>query len=372
VTARSDYQSRQLIRRSLKAGAKTIVTGCYAQVSPDEILKIDKDIFIFSNYEKYNIIKKLTDNIVSSNLYYSKRSRPFIKVQDGCNMKCSYCIVPMARGRARSISKTEILNQIKYLVSMGYHEVVLTGIHLGSYGTDLKQKTNLAALIKCILRKTKINRIRLSSLELREINDEILELLEDRRLCKHLHIPLQSGDSSILHKMKRVYNANYYKNIIDVILKRFPGICIGSDVIVGFPGEGNVEFMRTKKLIESLPISYLHIFPFSPRKNTLAFSEIPQIVSNKKRERYKILNELNSRKREEYMKSQIGKDLDIIIEEKLDDNTIMGTSGNYQKVRIKSQEYEKKSLMHVRVIGIEKKHLITISLKNIQPAYNKE
>jgi threonylcarbamoyladenosine tRNA methylthiotransferase MtaB len=323
-------------------------------------MKIDREISIFCNKVKYNIIKHISNNSRSFNLYYTTRSRPYIKVQDGCNMPCSYCIVPLARGRSKSIGNSEILSQIDYLESQGYQEIVLTGIHLGAYGHDLSPKTNLATLISNILKKSKIPRIRLSSLEMNEINEEMIEIMQEKRICNHIHVPLQSGDTSILKLMKRGYTAHDYKKKIETISKKVPQVCIGSDIIVGFPGEGDIEFNNTKNLLELLPISYLHIFTFSPRKHTKAASLIPQIEISHKRSRFHVMNDLNMKKRDIYMKSQIDRDLNIIVEEKLDKNYILGTSGNYMKVKVKTTQYNKKSIMNVKVIGAEKNMLCAV------------
>ena len=207
VTAKSDYQSRQLIRRAVKTGAKVIATGCYSQLNRHEIKNIDGNVDIVENDNKLHIIKKITNIYASNNLSYSSRVRPYIKVQDGCNNACTYCIVPKARGRSISTNIAEIIEQVDNFVSAGYKEIVLTGIHLGSYGYDLKDKSKLSQLLKTILYNTKINRIRLSSIEVNEVDDDIVELLQENRICKHVHIPLQSGDNTILARMNRTYTA---------------------------------------------------------------------------------------------------------------------------------------------------------------------
>jgi threonylcarbamoyladenosine tRNA methylthiotransferase MtaB len=357
VTAKSDYQSRQLIRRAVKVGAKVIVTGCYAQLNSDEIRKIEGISSIVLNDKKYSIINTLSNTISSNTIYLSSRSRPFVKVQDGCNFACSYCLVPKARGKSRSVKASEIIEQVLSYESNGYHEIVLTGIHLGSYGHDLNPHIKLSDLIKTLLIETKISRIRISSVELNEIDEEIIELLQENRICKHLHIPLQSGDDTILKRMNRMYSSLDYSRVISRFAAKVSDIALGTDIIVGFPGEGTQEFLNTKRLIETLPFTYLHIFPFSPRKNTLAFQMPDHISPAVKKERSRELNTLNINKKNAYISSQLGKILDIIIEGPINDSLSAGTSGNYLKVVVPLCNNPKNSLVPVRLTGVEKDSL---------------
>jgi threonylcarbamoyladenosine tRNA methylthiotransferase MtaB len=353
VTSKSDYQSRQLIRRAVKSGAKVIVTGCYAQLRPEEIKKIKGVEHIVDNFNKYKIINMLSKFNESITYNFSCRSRPYVKVQNGCNFFCSYCIVPFARGRSRSINMSEILNQVNEFVSCGYNEVVLIGIHLGLYGYDLKPKTKLSYLIKTLLKETKIKRIRLSSFELKEIDNELIELLQEQRICKHIHIPLQSGDDRILRLMNRKYTTKDYFKVLENISRKIPNIAVGTDIIVGFPGEGQKEFLNTKNLLESAPISYMHIFPFSSRTGTVASQMPMQNSSSIKKERANEMKALNIKKKKAYIISQLNKILDIIIEENIDGKTTMGTSSNYLRVRIDSNKYTPKSYVNVKISGIE-------------------
>jgi len=364
VTSKSDYQSRQLIRRAVRSGAKVIATGCYSQLSPDEIKKIDSTIEIVKHSDKYSIIKALTGHNASNNLSYSNRSRPYVKVQDGCNGSCSYCIVPKARGKSHSITVSDITEKVDELSLNGYKEVILTGIHLGSYGYDLKPKLSLSKLIITLLEKTNIERIRLSSIEVNEVDNDLIALIKEERICCHVHIPLQSGDDRILKLMNRTYKAKDFHNIIEKILKNVPDIAMGTDVIVGFPGEGEKEFSNTRHLLDTLPITYMHIFPFSPRPDTLASKMGNQVHSMIKKERFATLNALNIKKRKAYMNQQAGKTLDVIIEEHGPENTSIGTSGNYLKVWLYTKEYPKKSLVQVRITGADKNILQGIPIGN--------
>jgi threonylcarbamoyladenosine tRNA methylthiotransferase MtaB len=349
VTAKSDYQSRQVIRKALRAGSKVIVTGCYSQLRPEEIKRIRGDIDIVQNNNKLHIINMLSGKSKSKCLGFSYRARPYIKIQDGCNFACTYCTVPKARGKSRSLGISEILEQAYEYESLGYNEIVLTGIHLGSYGYDLNTETRLVNILGTLLNKTRISRIRLSSMEVNEINSGILELLSEERICRHLHIPLQSGDDTTLKRMNRAYSVRGYMGTIEDIIIRAPDIALGTDIIVGFPGESEEEFLRTVVLADSLPFSYMHIFPFSPRPDTLASKMPDQISVSVKKKRYDVLNSINNRKKAAYASSHIDKILDVIVEEESDDKAVIGTSSNYLKVKICSDDYAKKSRVHVRV-----------------------
>jgi threonylcarbamoyladenosine tRNA methylthiotransferase MtaB len=258
----------------------------------------------------------------------------------------------MARGRSRSLEISEVIKHAREIETSGYSEVVLTGIHLGSYGHDLEPKANLSELLRYILKNTKIPRIRLSSLAVKEVDNELIELLKEERICKHLHLPLQSGDDRILRLMNRQYTSREYLATVEDILKKVPDIALGTDIIVGFPGEGDEEFINTKRLIGALPISYIHIFPFSQRPNTLAYRMPKQNTSEVKRERLNELKAINAKKKMAYMLSQMSRTLEVIIEEQGDDNIAIGTSSNYLKVEFPSNGYNKGALVRVRAVGM--------------------
>lgn len=352
VTSKSDHNSRQLIRRAVSTGAKVIVTGCYAQLKPDEVKSISGISEIIDTDHKYEIINRITDENRELSFGYYSRSRPYLKVQDGCNFKCSYCSVPLARGRSRSVDSEEIIRRAQIIESSGYNEIVLTGIHLGSYGFDLDDKTNLYNLIRGVLKETRIIRIRLSSLEINEVNDELIELFQETRICKHLHLPLQSGSNHILKLMRRNYSAEKYKKKIDNITRKIDNISIGADVIVGFPGEEEKEFSDTLELIESIPLSYLHVFPFSTRPGTEAYMMKEKPPRRVVKERVDRIIEINKNKKNTYMKQQIDKLFDIIVEEKNSNNIITGTSSNYLKIQAPSDMHERGSIVFVRPMRI--------------------
>lgn len=349
VTAKSDYQSRQLIRRALRTAKHVIVTGCYSQLRPEEVRNISKEISIVDNNNKVNIVNKIEKKPVRVNSHYSKRARPSLKIQDGCNSRCSFCIVPFARGRSRSLSDEDILRQVRILEEEGFNEVVLTGIELGSYGRDLIPKLSLSDLIYKLLIRTNISRIRLSSIGVQSIDARLLELFRDKRICNHVHIPLQSGDDAILSSMKRPYTVSMYRQKIYDFLKNNPELSLGTDVIVGFPGENDRAFQNTITLLDELPFSYIHIFPYSRRIGSYAHQMPNHIVHSVMRKRCDRVRLLNIKKKEGYMDSQIGKILDIIVEEEHDDYGVVGTSNNYLKIRIGTGRYNVKSLVAVRV-----------------------
>lgn len=358
VTAKSDYQSRQLIRRAHNAGASVYVTGCYSELNRDLVLSMKGVNAVIENRDKFSIIKELTGRKIESPLRYgsNRKSRFFLKVQDGCSFSCSYCIIPKARGRSRSIKIEEIVDQVN-AISGHFHEIVLTGIHLGTYGYDLLPKAKLSDLLQALL-STKIRRIRLSSLEITEVKDDILELMEDDRICRHLHIPLQSGDDVILELMNRTYTSGTFIKGIEHIIRRSPDISIGTDVIVGFPGESEEAFQHTSELLGSLPIAYFHVFPFSPRQGTKAADMELQVPPEAKRQRSSVLRELSRDRKKAFMQTQIGKTLDVLIEEKGDDGFFIGTAGNYMKVKAMIDHPMLKGIVDIRIVGHDGETLI--------------
>ena len=359
VTSKSDYQSRQLIRRAAKTGSRIIVTGCYSELNVEAVRSMDGVAEVVTNNDKESIINSLCD-ITSCNsisLDRDPRSRHFTKVQDGCNNACSYCVIPMARGRSRSRKINEIIEEIAHIE--GFHnEVVITGIHLGTYGYDLIPKVTLPVLIRTILLKTKVKRIRLSSIEINEIDEELTEVLQEKRVCNHLHIPLQSGDDRILRMMNRKYNSLQFKEKLLSIARRLPETSIGTDIIAGFPGEGENEFENTRKLLETTPITYVHVFPFSPRIGTVAFEMSPRVDDLEIKERCKVLRVLAKNKKAEFMHNQIGKTLDMIVEEIDDRGSCTGTTANYLRVRAFLKSPRLKDVAYVRIADATEDTLI--------------
>lgn len=362
VTARSDANSRMIIRKALKTGAKVIVTGCYAQRNHDEVVAMGSLCDVVSVNNKLDIIDKVLGYHASPVYSFHGRSRPYLKVQDGCNFSCTYCAVPLARGRSVSVPLGEVIGAASEIASRGYNEIVLTGIHIGTYGRDLPEKTTLAGLLKRLLSSAGVPRIRLSSIEINEVDDEMLELLGDSRICRHLHLPLQSGSDRILGLMKRNYTVSDFIRRIDRISSAVPDIALGTDVIVGFPGESDNDFSKTFKLLNDVPFSYMHIFPYSKRPGTTAADFKPQISGHLIDNRAETLKELNQARKRAFALKQHGRILDIITEEPDRKGHIIGTSSNYLKISLASKELKAGSIVVIRSVatdeGILKGNLI--------------
>ncbi|MBT3312351.1 MAG: tRNA (N(6)-L-threonylcarbamoyladenosine(37)-C(2))-methylthiotransferase MtaB [Desulfobacterales bacterium] len=359
VTGKASMQSRQAIRKAIKANpnARIVVTGCYAQTETDEIKKIKGVHYIIGQSSK-SLIPELAlsgekhKNMSSPVLIRNEmgkeepfnripvnvsgiRTRPFLKIQDGCNSFCTYCIVPYSRGRSRSMPLEEVLNNIKTLDKAGYKETVLTGIHLGCYGLDLTPETSLFKLLDRIDKSTTIERIRLSSIEPHELNNEIIELVaESDKICNHFHVPLQSGSDNILKRMNRPYTSNKFREMILKISKSIPDAAIGVDTLIGFPGETEKEFENTFSLIKELPVTYLHVFPFSPRKGTPAEKYSDRVDTRVVKARCKKMRELGIKKKRAFCEESIGKTHKVLLEEKRDDKTglLKGITSNYISV----------------------------------------
>ncbi|MFH2011487.1 MAG: tRNA (N(6)-L-threonylcarbamoyladenosine(37)-C(2))-methylthiotransferase MtaB [Pseudomonadota bacterium] len=347
VTQRADYQSRQLIRRfhRLNPDATIIVTGCYAQRAPQEIIDIPGVNYIVGIEEKENITNLIngTARKGASPLMTGEisalpgQTRAYLKIQDGCDSYCSYCVVTYARGRSRSLEEEEVLKRISKLAELDYKEIVLTGIHLGSYGWDLKPPSSLVNLLKLIEDEYIPGRIRLSSIEPTDFDDNLINLISSSSLiCNHLHIPLQSGDDEILTKMRRPYSSSFFKNLIDKLISLMPDLNIGIDVIAGLPGETDESFANTLNLIEELPVGYLHVFPYSKRPGTAA-ADFPDQVNGKTiKKRASILRDLGKIKREKFYSRFLGERLSVLIESKKDKKTnfLKGFSRNYIPVLV--------------------------------------
>jgi threonylcarbamoyladenosine tRNA methylthiotransferase MtaB len=350
VTGKSDYQSRQLIRRAAGTGAKVYVSGCYAELNPERVAGMKGVDRVIGNDNKHQLISELDRNNEFNTLNTGRaRTRRFLKVQDGCNFSCSYCLIWKARGKSRSESAESVVEEVQYAVGEGAKEVVLTGIHLGLYGEDLTQKENLSGLVERILRDTVISRIRLSSLEVNEIDERLLDLLGNGRVCSHLHIPLQSGDDAVLRLMRRKYTAAYFINRIKEIKRRYANMALGTDIIAGYPQETSAAFEKSLSLTEELPFTYMHVFPYSTRPGTPAAS-LPDVVGhNVRKERAAKLRSIAFEKKRAYLEAQRGRVIDVLFEEKLEENCYKGTSENYVRVSTDSEKDLRGSIVPVLV-----------------------
>ena len=350
VTAKSDYQCRQVIRAAVRRreAAKIVVTGCYAETRPDELKKIPGVALVIGNRDKatipYHIMKEVSATIPEIPPAVSVpvplkaltgKTRGFLKIQDGCDNRCSYCIVPLARGRSRSVEFGSVVSEFEQLVQRGCPEVVLTGIHIGAYGSDLRPATDLTELLATLISKRGHTRIRLSSIEPTEITAELTSFLGPA-LCRHLHIPLQSGDDTILTAMKRNYTSDFYRGVLDNISQRVPGIALGADVMVGFPGEGEKEFQNTLELVARSPLTHLHVFSYSPRPGTRAAELKQQVPAQVKKERSETLRELGNKKNFEYRQKYRGAEVKVVVEDKrdMDSGLLSGITDNYMRVHV--------------------------------------
>ena len=348
VTARSDTQSRQVIRSAVRRGngANVVVTGCYAEMRPEEIWKIPGVGLVIRNRDKTRISDKVMSMVSASgsdrlpasenvlNAMHT-RTRGFLKIQDGCDNRCSYCIVPLARGGSRSATPGDVLREFKCLVDRGCPEIVLTGVHIGIYGSDLEHDISLTSMLQMLVPSRGRTRIRLSSIEPNEITREIVEFLGEG-LCRHLHIPLQSGDDSILSSMKRNYTSRFYEELLEKIEKQVPGIALGADIIVGYPGEGEKEFQNTMRLVERSPLTHLHVFSYSPRPGTPAAEMKGQVPELIKKERSESLRTLGMKKNLLFRKAHQGSKLKVVVENKPDRDMglLTGLTDNYIRVMI--------------------------------------
>ena len=353
VTHRADFQSRQMVRKALRFSPTSllIVTGCYAQVEPQAFAEMKGVTYLLGNREKHLIpellpqieqgrmerlqvsdIEKETRFLDVPLTSFHRHTRAFLKIQDGCDAHCSYCIVPHARGRSRSLSPERIIEHCARLKEKGFKEVVLTGIHIGAYGQDFSPIFSLDKLLERLERSETPPRIRLSSIEPLDVSPTFVSFLtQSAKVCPHLHLPIQSGDDDILRKMNRNYTSSFLSSLINELHRRIPQISLGADVIVGFPGETEKQSQRTRELMETLPLSYLHVFPFSRRKGTPA-SRLPhQVRESVITERAEALRTLGKKKRQNFYGGFLRQTLDVLVQDQQDKRTGLwkGLSRNY-------------------------------------------
>ncbi|MEJ5359162.1 MAG: tRNA (N(6)-L-threonylcarbamoyladenosine(37)-C(2))-methylthiotransferase MtaB [Desulfobacterales bacterium] len=376
VTEKAAMQSRQAIRRAVREnpGAFVVVTGCYAATEPEAVLAIPGVGGVTDRTAKAMIAEIAAqagtrrprvpfhfhgdrgDSFPPPSTArdpFAGRTRAHFKIQDGCDAFCSYCIVPYARGPARSRETEGVLQGIRLLAGLGFREVVLTGVHIGRYGVDLSPPRSLAGLLREILGLSLPVRIRLSSIEPLELNDEIVDLAVESsgRLCPHFHIPLQSGDAAVLERMRRPYRPEDFARTVAAVHARLPDAAIGADVLVGFPGETEQAFENTCRLVENLPLSYLHVFPFSPRPGTAAFAFPGRVDSAAIRARCERLRTLGQAKRLDFHRRFLGRVVEVLTETRRDRDSgrLRGISGNYLRVRFPGEDSWMNRCVRVRI-----------------------
>ncbi|MBO3443174.1 tRNA (N(6)-L-threonylcarbamoyladenosine(37)-C(2))-methylthiotransferase MtaB [Clostridium sp. CCUG 7971] len=380
VTHMSDRKSRQYIRRMKKKNPDAIiaVVGCYSQVSPEEILDIEEVNLVMGTNERRTIvdeIKKIdaskkvstVDDIMKVRAFEeieisqsNGKTRAFMKIQDGCDRFCSYCIIPYARGgKVRSRSLESILEEVNKLVSNGYKEFVLTGIHVASYGKDLRdEQINLLNVIKEINKVEGVKRIRLSSVEPVLFTDEFVsEVSKMEKVCPHYHLSLQSGCDETLKRMNRRYTTEEYKAIVDRLRENIPNVAITTDVIVGFPGETNDEFNKTYEFLKDIELSQMHIFKYSPRKGTPAATMENQIDPQMKQFRSDKLLNLNKENFNKFASKFIGEELEILFEQSVVDNMYEGLTTNYIRVVVPSEKDIQGEILKVKIINVKDQYV---------------
>lgn len=353
VTHLGERKSRQLIRRGIRLNPEAIVavSGCYAQVSPEEIEAIEGVNVIVGTQDRHRIVElveevghskgimNIVTNIMNADHFEDiplfdtpGRTRAFLKIQEGCTNFCTYCIIPYARGPLRSRPLESVTREAEKLITAGFKEIVLTGIHLGAYGRDLEGQITLVDAVKAVLGAKGLIQLRLGSLESIEISDELIEIMKgDQRLCPHLHLPLQAGDDRVLRMMNRHYTLAEYRELVHNIQARIKDIGISTDIIVGFPGETLEMFENALSFVESMDFSRMHIFPYSRRSGTPAAEYKDQVPEDEKKRRVQVMQELAERKAAEFQKRFINRQLTVLFEPE-HDGKMEGLTGNYIRV----------------------------------------
>ena len=379
VTHMSDRKSRQYIRRVKKKNPNAIiaVVGCYSQVSSEEILSIDEVNLVMGTNDRRKIVEEVekidchakvstVDDIMKVKAFEeieinktNGKTRAFMKIQDGCDRFCSYCIIPYARGRVRSRDLESIIHEVKTLADNGYKEVVLTGIHVASYGKDIKDSdVKLLDVIKSINDIDGIERIRLSSVEPILFTDEFVEAVSSmKKVCPHYHLSLQSGCDETLKRMKRRYNTAEYKEIVDRLRATIPNVSITTDVIVGFPGETEEEFDKTYKFLKDIELTHMHVFKYSPRKGTPAAVMENQVDPNTKHDRSEKLLELNKINFKKFGEKMLNKEFNVLFEQKVGHDKYEGLTENYVKVIVQSDKDITEQILKVKIIDVKNEFL---------------
>ena len=375
VTHNADKEFKYLVNKTKKNNPNSYVVaiGCYAQLKPKEISSIDGVDLVLGADKKFDILNYLEFDKKISQKYHScqisdvnkfkpshsfgDRSRSFLKIQDGCDYQCSYCTIPLARGKSRSPSINNVTDSIKSLLDKGVKEVVLTGVNIGDFGIfDPKKprQNNFLDLLNQISKIKDLKRLRISSIEPNLLNNDIIDIVsESEKILPHFHIPLQSGSDKILKLMKRRYLRNVYESRFEYIRKRIPNACIGSDVIVGFPGEDELEFTETYNFLKSIDISYLHVFSYSERSNTsslLLNQKVSKIIKNK---RSKVLRELSNSKKLEFYKKNINNYHNILFETENKNGYIYGYTENYVRVKSLWSNSKQNKIVNCYLDGID-------------------
>lgn len=358
VTDRADWEARQLVRRARRRspGARVALTGCYAQVSPEEAAALPGVDFVAGLNRVDELARYVREGVPGAGTAVSVgdprdergvrvlgarrfpgRARAFLKVQEGCNFACSYCIIPTARGRSRSVPPEQVLEQVRGLAEAGFAEVVLTGIHLGGYGHDLAPRVSLGRLVHRIAGSGLVPRLRLSSLDPREVTDELLAVMADSEaVCPHLHVCVQAGEDGVLKRMRRNYDTAYFARLMERARRKLPAAALGTDVIVGFPGETGAAFEASLDFLAGQPLTYFHVFPYSARRGTPAAGLPDQTPPAERKERSRRARDLGASKKREFYRSQVGSRASVLVEGEAagEPGWLKGYSRNYLPVTL--------------------------------------
>ena len=387
VTASADQDARSTIRRIHRENpaARILVTGCYAQRAPEEVAALPGVSLVVGNSHKHQLAAyaapqtsrggfvSLADignsdaklivgdifahtELLAAPVFEAdsfQKTRPNLKVQDGCNNRCSFCIIPYVRGQSRSLKLDQVLREVDALVANGYREIVLSGINLGRWGRELSTRMNFAAMLRAILEQTAIEKIRISSVEPMDWTNEVVELVASSpRIAKHAHVPMQSGSDRILRRMHRKYRPWHYADRIARIRRVMPDAAIGADVMVGFPGESDAAFEETRAMIERLPFTYLHVFTYSSRPGTPSAEMPEQVPVHVARERNRVLRELAAQKKQTFMQSFVGRELEAITLTHFDGEFTEALTDNYLNLLVRG-EHNPNTLLRSRVEAVE-------------------
>lgn len=379
VTSVGDKKSRQMIRRIRREHPEAVIAaaGCYAQLAPEEVAKTGCDVVV-GNQNRAHIVdyieeaakgKTVLNKVVDimkvkefENLTVDpegeEKTRAFIKVQEGCDNYCTFCIIPFARGRLKSRKQDDAVREAAELAAQGYREIVLTGIHLGNYGKDLHDGTSLSTLVDALLAIPGLARIRLGSIESVELSPELIHIIKtEPRVCAHLHLPIQSGSDAVLRRMNRHYRLPEFKALIEALRKEIPGLALTTDLIVGFPGETEALFQETLETLREIRFSGIHVFPYSPRTGTPAAAYPDQVPGPVKKDRVHRVEELEKEITREYRSSFVGRTMHVLAEQEKD-GLFEGLSDEYIRVSIKGAPIERGHLYWVRIEALTEEGLI--------------
>jgi threonylcarbamoyladenosine tRNA methylthiotransferase MtaB len=378
VTEQADSKCRQAVRKALRLrpDAFVAVVGCYAQMAVDTIRSIKGVDLIIGNEYKLKLVDYLdglhkTDRprVVHSSKFsrgeftiddyglYENETRANLKIQDGCNFVCNFCIIPTARGPARSRKLPDIIREARQLVEVGHQELVLTGVNIGTYRSE---NDTIMDVIQALEKIENLQRIRISSIEPSTIPDALIRhMAVSEKMCKHLHIPLQSGDDQILHSMRRKYTMAEFADFIMMVQHTIPGIGLGTDVMVGYPGEGEQEFINTKKLLADLPVSYYHVFTYSDRQGTGSYKLQPKIPRPVKKLRTRIMIEQGQRKKYTFYERHLGTTVPVLFEQQIENGNWVGYTSNYMNVEVTSRSLNlHNKLLPVKLVGLTQRSIL--------------